>query len=131
MLPLLELHEAAASPFYAFSPLFRLNCSCWIRLIFVIREEDLRLGAISEATPVALVEEVRKCYDVIQRGGSLSWKPSGSAVEEEMKILLQEDFAHALKQAQFLWDNREKMSKAHERRTQSRISALTNAFTFL
>jgi hypothetical protein len=131
MLPSLNVAAAGDSPFYAFSPIFRLNCFCWRYLIAFIRDCDEKNGEISETAPINWVEEVRKCYDVLMRGGSIGWARSGSECEAEAKTMLDEDYTHVLKQAQFLWDTREKLAKAHERRAEARMSTLTNTFTFM
>ena len=119
-----------ASPFYAIHMLYRLNRRCWSDIITAIREQDRRIGGISEAS-VSHVEDIRRCFDQVKRGGSLGWNPGSSATVTETKVKLEEDFTHLLKQADFLWESREKMGRVSHRRAEARWTALTNAFTFL
>ncbi|MCJ1407765.1 hypothetical protein MMC19_001836 [Ptychographa xylographoides] len=129
-LPHLDADEMVASPFYAIHMLYRLNRRCWSDIITAIREQDRRIGGISEAS-VSHVEDIRRCFDQVKRGGSLGWNPGSSATVTETKVKLEEDFTHLLKQADFLWESREKMGRVSHRRAEARWTALTNAFTFL
>lgn len=118
------------SPFYAVHHLFRLNRRCWSDVISAIREEDQRIKGISEAS-VSHVEDIRRSFDIVKRGGSLGWANSMTEATVESKTLLEEDFTHLLKQADFLWDSREKMAAVRRRRSEARWSTLTNSFTFV
>jgi hypothetical protein len=125
-----DLEKAVAAPFYAISNLLRLNCFCWTRLITAIREEDHRICGISD-TSVGHGEEIKKSLDVVKRGGSLGWKCTDDAVGKETREALEEDFQHLVEQNDILWQNRGKMAAIRTRRSESRWSSLTNAFTYL
>ncbi|MCJ1474964.1 hypothetical protein MMC13_003624 [Lambiella insularis] len=129
-LPFQETKVMVESPFYTIHMLFRLNRRCWSDIITTIREQDQQINSISEAS-VSHVEHVRKTFDVVKRGGSLGWATSISPVAIEAKAKLEEDFTHLLKQADFLWDSREKRAQLGRRKAEARWNALTNAFTFV
>ena len=130
VLPNLEPEEVTISPFYAVHHLLRLNCRCWNDVIGTIRDEDHRIGGISEAS-VNHVEDIRKTFDVVKRGGTFGWTKSLTPITVEAKANLEEDFTHLLKQADFLWETREKMAAVRRRRAEARWNALTNSFTFM
>lgn len=129
-LPFLSLNEAVSSPFYTFQFLFKLNCYTWNQVILAIREEDLQVGGISEYS-VNHAEDIRRSADMVRRGGSWSWQRSDSPMEKEALLRLQEDYESTIKQAADLWEARKKMAEIRRRRVDSRVTALTNAFTFL
>lgn len=129
-IPFLDPEEVILSPFYAVHHLFRLNRRCWSDVISAIREEDQRINSISEAS-VSHVEDIRRSFDIVKRGGSLGWANSPTPLTVESKTLLEEDFTHLLKQADFLWESREKMAAVRRRRSEARWNALTNSFTFV
>lgn len=129
-IPFLDAEEAIASPFYAVHHLFRINRRCWSDVISAIRDEDQRIHGISEAS-VSHIEDIRRSFDIVTRGGSLGWPNHPTPIAAESKTLLVEDFTHLLKQAGFLWDSREKMAAVQRRRSEARWNALTNSFTFV
>lgn len=131
MLASSNLAEAALSPFVAFSPLFKLNCYCFNRLMYIFRVEDAKVQGISELYPVNLTEEIRRALESVQRGASHGWKASSTPFETDTKNRLLEDFSHAMKQSEMLWQAREKYYEVHHRKSSARISALANAFAFL
>ena len=77
------------------------------------------------------VEDIRRTFDIVKRGGSLGWMKCSSHEVLEAGEKLEEDFTHLLKQADFLWDSREKRAQVTRRKAEARWSALTNAFTFV
>ena len=129
-LEFVDLEKAVAAPFYAVASLLRLNCFCWNQIITAIREEDHRINGISD-TSVGHAEEIHKSLDVVKRGGSLGWKCSDEKLASETREALEEDFRHLVDQSQLLWDTRDKMASIRARRSESRWSSLTNAFTYL
>ena len=127
---LIDLEEASRSPFYTVHYLLRLNIHCWSQVIHAIQDEDQRLNAISEAS-IDHVEEINKMMLLVRRGGSLSWPPSCSPRARQAKEALEEDIQHVMDQAEYLWESRRKMAAVHQRAVDSRIKALTNAFTYV
>ncbi|KAI9731942.1 MAG: hypothetical protein M1834_004393 [Cirrosporium novae-zelandiae] len=117
------------SPFYITSFLFRLNYFCWNQVITAIREEDQRQLGISEGS-INHKEEIKKNLTMVQRWGSLGWRRSKTPLETERKADLEEDFQHLVNQADLVWEARQKMAELRNRRSDARISTLTNAFTF-
>jgi hypothetical protein len=129
-LPFLVPQEVLISPFYTVHHLFRLNRRCWSDVISAIREQDVRVNGISEAS-VSHVEDIKKTFDIVKRGGSWGWAKSLTPISVESKDNLEEDYTHLLKQADFLWESREKMAAVRRRKSEARWNALTNSFTFL
>lgn len=129
-LPFHDTKALVESPFYAIHILFRLSRRCWSDIITTIREQDQQINGISEAS-VSHVEDIRRTFDVVKRGGTLGWATSDSPVAAESKARLEEDYTHLLKQADFLWDSREKRAQLGRRKAEARWNALTNAFTFV
>ncbi|MCJ1398150.1 hypothetical protein MMC11_001347 [Xylographa trunciseda] len=126
----LKPEDMVKSPFYTIHLLFRLSRRCWSDVITAIREQDSRINGISEAS-VNHVEDIRRTFDVVKRGGSLGWTKSYSHEITATGEKLEEDFTHLLKQADFLWDSREKRAQVARRKAEARWNALTNAFTFV
>ncbi|MCJ1296442.1 hypothetical protein MMC34_008008 [Xylographa carneopallida] len=126
----LKPEEMVRSPFYTIHMLFRLSRRCWSDVITAIREQDSRINGISEAS-VNHVEDIRRTFDIVKRGGSLGWIKCSSHEVLEVGEKLEEDFTHLLKQADFLWDSREKRAQVTRRKAEARWNALTNAFTFV
>jgi Mg2+ and Co2+ transporter CorA len=124
-----SLEEATKSPFYAVQYLLRLNGYCWNEVIQNIREEDERIGDISDSS-VGQVEIISKTLRLIQRGGSLGWKGADRQHTAEAREKLEEDFRHLKDQAELLWETREKMNSIRSKKAEARWNALTNAFTF-
>jgi hypothetical protein len=125
-LDFISLERATASPLYAVSTILHLNCFLWNQIITAIREEDQRLGGISDTT-IGHAEEIKKSYTIIQRGGTLGWHGR----DEETRESLVEDFKHLVEQTELLWQTRDKMAAIRQRNSETRWSALTNAFTYL
>jgi hypothetical protein len=118
------------SPFYLASGLFGLNCFCWNQVITTIREEDARVGGISDTT-IGHAEEITKTLSVIERSGSYRWhgRDEKSALDRQAELV--EDYRHLVDQIKLLWDNRDKMADIRKRNSDTRWTALTNAFTYL
>jgi hypothetical protein len=126
----LDLEQAATSPFYAIQYIIRLNGYCWSQVISEIREEDQKLRDISHSS-VGHMEEIRKTFSVVQRGGTLGWKSVDTPVTTKLKIYLEEDFKHLLDQADLLWETRGKLASIRQQEARAREKALTNSFTYL
>lgn len=118
------------SPFYLASGLFSLNCFCWNQVITTIREEDARVGGISDTT-IGHAEEITKSLSFIERSGSSRWHGSNEKPALDRKAELIEDYKHLVDQIKLLWDNRDKMAEIRKRNSDTRWTALTNAFTYL
>ncbi|TVY86875.1 hypothetical protein LAWI1_G008050 [Lachnellula willkommii] len=126
----LDLAQAAASPFYATSSLFRINCFCWNQIITTIREQDRLINGISD-TSVGHVEEIKRSLAIVQRGGSFVWAGKDEKATKESKEALQEDFQHLVEETDLLWQTRSKLAAMRQSRSEARWNALTNAFTYL
>jgi hypothetical protein len=125
-LEFISLERATKSPLYAVSTILHLNCFLWNQIITAIREEDQKVGGISDTT-IGHTEEIKKSYTVVQRGGTLGWH----GVDEETRDSLVEDFKHLVEQTELLWQTRDKMAAIRQRNSEARWSALTNGFTYL
>lgn len=126
----LDLKQAVASPFYTIQYIIRFNGYCWSQLISEIREEDQQLKDISHSS-IGHIEEIRKTFSVVQRGGSLGWKTLNTPVITKLQIYLEEDFKHLLDQTDLLWETRAKRTSIREQEARAREKALTNSFTYL
>ncbi len=126
----LEIQSVAASPFYTISPLLRLNCFCWGRVITSIRDEDRRINGVSDTT-VGHAEEIKKSLSLVQRGGSIGWKGDDLRLFKETKTALEEDFQHLMRETELLWETRDKMASNRRQKAERRWSALTNTFTYV
>ena len=129
-LDFIDSEEATRSPFYATHFLFILNGFCWNQVIDLTRDRDEKINGIS-GTSVSQVEEIKKTFDIIQRGGSLGWRRAQTALEAETKAIAEENFTHLLNQANLLWETRNKRNTVRQQKREARVSALTNSFTFL
>ncbi|KAH9208185.1 hypothetical protein DL95DRAFT_345754 [Leptodontidium sp. 2 PMI_412] len=125
-----DVLHVPASPFYAVSSLFRLNCYCWNEIIAAIRAEDNRIQGISD-TSVGHTEEIKKSLTVVQRGGSLGWPGRDEPISKQSQTALEEDFKHLVNQTDLLWQIREKMAAIQRRNADTRWTSLTNAFTYI
>ena len=126
----LNLEQAVTSPLYTIQYIFRLNGYCWSQVISEIREEDQKLRDISHSS-ISHMEEIRKTFTVVQRGGSLGWRSVDTPVTTKLKIYLEEDFKHLLDQADLLWETRAKRAAIRQQEARAREKALTNSFTYL
>lgn len=126
----LNLEQAVLSPFYAIHYIVRFNGYCWSQVISEIREEDEQLKDISNSS-VGHMEEIRKTFSVVQRGGSLGWKGLDTLITEKIKAYLEEDFKHLLEQSNLLWETRRMRTSIRQQETRAREKALTNSFTYL
>jgi hypothetical protein len=126
----LDLEQATLSPFYTIHYIVRFNGYCWGQVISEIREEDERQKDISNSS-VGHMEEIRKAFSVVQRGGSLGWRGIDTPVAAETKTHLEEDFKHLIDQANLLWETRHKRAAIHQQEARAREKALTNSFTYL
>ena len=126
----LDLEQAVASPFYAIHYIIRLNGYCWSQLISEIREEDQRLKDISNSS-IGHIEEIKKTFTVVQRGGSLGWKGLDTPKAAEIRKYLEGDFKHLLDQADLLWETRSKIATIRQQEARAREKALPNSFTYL
>jgi len=126
----LDLEQAVTSPFYTIQYIIRLNGYCWSQVISEIREEDRQLKDISHSS-VGHIEEIRRTFSVVQRGGSLGWRSVDTPVTAKLKIHLEEDFKHLLDQADLLWETRDKRASIRQQEARARERALTNSFTYL
>ncbi|KAF4630435.1 hypothetical protein G7Y89_g7706 [Cudoniella acicularis] len=122
--------QAAQSPFYTMSNVFRLNCFCWNQIITAIREEDRLINGISD-TSIGHTEEIKRSLALVQRSGSLGWAGRDEEVTQESCAALEEDFKHLVEQTDLLWQNREKMAAIRQRKSETRWNSLTNAFTYI
>jgi hypothetical protein len=129
-LEFIDCKEAIHSPFYATHFLFLLNGYCWNQVIDLTRDRDAKLNGIS-GTSVSQVEDIKKTFDIILRGGSLGWRHVSTPLEAETKAMIEENFTHLLNQANLLWETRNKMAAVRQQKRDARVSALTNSFTFL
>jgi len=109
----LNLEQAATSPFYAIHYLIRLNGCCWSQVVSDIREEDQKQKDISNSS-IDHIEEIRKTFTRVQRGGSLGWKGSDTPFISEIRKYLEEDFKHLLDQADLLWETRNKRAQIRQ-----------------
>jgi len=129
-LEFLDLEQATISPFYTVHYIIRFNGYVWSQVISEIREEDQRLNDMSSSS-VGHMEEIRKTFSVVQRGGSLGWKGSDTPVATQIKTHLEEDFTHLMDQADLLWETRNKRAAIRQQEARAREKALTNSFTYL
>ncbi|KUJ08650.1 uncharacterized protein LY89DRAFT_676565 [Mollisia scopiformis] len=125
-----NLDYAVKSPFILVSSLFGLNCFCWNQVITTIREEDARVGGISDTT-IGHAEEITKTLSAIERGGSYKWHGKDEQPAQARKAELIEDYNHLVDQIKLLWETRDKMADIRKRNSDTRWTALTNAFTYL
>jgi hypothetical protein len=107
-----------------------LNGYCWSQVISQIREEDQKLQDISHSS-VGHIEDIKKTFSVVQRGGTLGWRSVDTPVTTKLKMYLEEDFRHLLDQADFLWETRAKWASIRQQEARAREKALTNSFTYL
>ena len=126
----LDLKQAVTSPFYTVQYILRLNGYCWSQVISEIREEDQKLQDISHSS-VGHIEEIKKTFSVVQRGGTLGWRRVDTPVTTKLKVYLEEDFKHLLDQANLLWETRAKRASIRQQEARAREKALTNSFTYL
>jgi hypothetical protein len=126
----LDLEQAVTSPFYTIHYIIRLNGYCWSQVISELREEDQKLKDISHSS-VGHIEEIRRNFSVVQRGGSLGWRSVDTPLTTKLKIYLEEDFQHLLDQADLLWESRAKRASIRQQEARAREKALTNSFTYL
>jgi hypothetical protein len=126
----LDLEQAVTSPFYTLQYIFRLNGYCWSQIISEIREEDQKLKDISHSS-VGHIEEIKKTYSVVQRGGSLGWQNLDTLATKKLNRYLEEDFKHLLDQVDLLWETRTKTAAIRQQEARAREKALTNSFTYL
>lgn len=77
------------------------------------------------------MEEIRKTFTVVQRGGSLGWKGLDTPIIAKIKEHLEEDFKHLIDQANLLWETRNKRAAIRQQEARAREKALTNSFTYL
>ncbi len=129
-LSLFQPSSIISSPFYGISALLRMNCFFWNEIISTIKEEDKRLGGISD-TSIGHAEEIKKSLHVVQRGGSFGWKGRDEEKAKESQVALVEDFKHLVEQTEVLWQNRERMAAIRQRNSDTRWTSLTNAFTYM
>ncbi|KAF3940008.1 hypothetical protein ABW19_dt0204002 [Dactylella cylindrospora] len=130
-LELTNVSQAVASPFYAISPLLKLNFHCWNEVINTIRTEDRRLSDISEAS-FGHVEEIQHTLAFIERYGTMGWNNDATSTRvQQTQEELVEDFKHLLHQSDLLWEERRNMASVRDRQRQARWSTLTNSFTFI
>ena len=126
----LDFKQAFLSPFYAIHYIIRLNGYCWSQVISEIREEDERQKDISNSS-VSHMEEIRKTFSVVERGGSLGWKGIDTLIAAKTKTYLEEDFKHLIDQSNLIWETRHKRASIRQQETRAREKALTNSFTYL
>ena len=126
----LDLAQATASPFYAVSYLFRLNCLFWTQVITSIRDEDRRIQGISDMT-IGHVEEIQKSLRCLQRGGSTGWPGAEAKLTVETRLALEEDFKHLVGETELLWQTRGKMASIKQHQSETRWTTLTNTFTYV
>ena len=126
----LDHAQAIKAPFYAISPLFRLNYLFWGRVINGIRDEDRKINGISNAT-VDSTEAIQKSLKLVQRGGSLGWPGSNERLAVQTQQALEEDFKHLVDQTALLWQTRAKMKEVRQHKSEVRWTTLTNTFTYV
>lgn len=125
-----DLSKLADSPFFAISNLLLINYYCWNEIISRIREEDHRIGGISD-TSTGHTEDIKKSLSVVQRSGSLGWKGNETAQAVDMRNRLEEDFKHLVNETDLLWKARDNLAQIRQQKSESRWNTLTNAFTYL
>jgi hypothetical protein len=126
----LDLEQAVTSPLFAIQYIIRLNGYCWSHVISELREEDQKMKENSHSS-VGHVEEIRKTFSVVKRGGSLGWRTADTPATADLKIHLEENFKHLLEQADLLWETRAKRASIRQQEARAREKALTNSFTYL
>jgi len=76
-------------------------------------------------------EEIKKSLSITERGGSIGWKGRDEAKTKEVQEALEEDFKDLFEQTEYMWQTRRKMASILQRRSQTRWTTLTNAFTYM